>query len=47
MTVHTTKLLTGEEAASSAKLVSLGYVAMSENRPRVTGDGLMRITEIE
>jgi len=31
----------------SAKLVSFVHVAMIESDPRVTGDGLTRITEIE
>jgi hypothetical protein len=30
-----------------AKLVSLGYVAMTEKGPVVTGDGLILITESE
>ena len=30
-----------------SKLVSLGYVIMSERGPLVTGDGLIRITESE
>jgi hypothetical protein len=58
MTVHSAKLLTNEEWGSlievavsvpdhSAKLVSLVHVAMIESDPRVTGDGLTRITEIE
>jgi hypothetical protein len=33
--------------AHLAKLVSLGYVTMTENGPLVTGDGLIRITESE
>jgi hypothetical protein len=58
MTVHTPKLLTPEEFASLspdayipdshlAKLVALGYVAVTAKGPIVTGDGLMRITESE
>lgn len=34
-------------SAHLVKLVSLGYVAMTERGPIVTGDGLMRITESE
>ena len=30
-----------------SKLISLGYVIMSERGPLVTGDGLVRITESE
>ena len=33
--------------AHLAKLVSLGYVALTERGPIVTGDGLIRITESE
>jgi hypothetical protein len=33
--------------AHLAKLVSLGYVAITPKGPVVTGDGLMRITESE
>jgi hypothetical protein len=33
--------------AHLAKLVSLGYVAMTEKGPVATGDGLIRITESE
>jgi hypothetical protein len=33
--------------AHLAKLVSLGYVAMTARGPLVTGDGLIRITESE
>jgi hypothetical protein len=33
--------------AHLAKLVSLGYVAMTAKGPMVTGDGLIRITESE
>jgi hypothetical protein len=33
--------------AHFAKLVSLGYVAMTAKGPMVTGDGLIRITESE
>lgn len=29
------------------KLVTLGYVAVTDNGPAVTGDGLIRITESE
>jgi hypothetical protein len=34
-------------AAHLAKLVSLGYVAITARGPMVTGDGLIRITESE
>jgi hypothetical protein len=34
-------------SAHLAKLVSLGYVAMTAKGPMVTGDGLIRITESE
>ncbi len=58
MTVHSAKLLTNEKWASlievavsvpdhSAKLLSPVHPAMIESDPRVTGDGLTRITEIE
>jgi hypothetical protein len=30
-----------------SKLISLGYVLETANGPRVTGDGLIRITESE
>jgi hypothetical protein len=30
-----------------SKLISLGYVVETEKGPRVTGDGLVRITESE
>jgi hypothetical protein len=30
-----------------AKLIALGYVAMTANGQMVTGDGLIRITESE
>jgi len=33
--------------AHLAKLVTLGYVALTEKGPVVTGDGLIRITESE
>jgi hypothetical protein len=33
--------------AHLAKLVALGYVALTEQGPVVTGDGLIRITESE
>ena len=34
-------------ASHLAKLVSLGYVAVTSRGPLVTGDGLIRITESE
>jgi hypothetical protein len=34
-------------AAHLAKLVTLGYVAITAKGPVVTGDGLIRITESE
>jgi hypothetical protein len=34
-------------AAHLAKLVTLGFVAMTAKGPVVTGDGLIRITESE
>jgi hypothetical protein len=34
-------------AAHLAKLVTLGYVAITAKGPMVTGDGLIRITESE
>ena len=34
-------------AAHLSKLVSLGYVALTERGTLVTGDGLIRITESE
>jgi hypothetical protein len=34
-------------AAHMTKLLTLGYVALTENGPIVTGDGLIRITESE
>ena len=34
-------------AAHLGKLVALGYVALTEKGPVVTGDGLIRITESE
>jgi hypothetical protein len=34
-------------ASHLAKLVSLGYVAVTAKGPVVTGDGLIRITESE
>jgi len=34
-------------AAHLAKLLSLGYVAVTAKGPVVTGDGLIRITESE
>lgn len=34
-------------AAHLSKLVALGYVALTEKGPVVTGDGLIRITESE
>lgn len=34
-------------AAHLAKLISLGYVAVTDNGTVVTGDGLIRITESE
>jgi hypothetical protein len=34
-------------AAHLSKLVSLGYVALTERGALVTGDGLIRITESE
>jgi hypothetical protein len=34
-------------AAHLTKLVTLGYVALTEKGPVVTGDGLIRITESE
>ena len=33
--------------AHLAKLVALGYLALTTNGPMVTGDGLIRITESE
>jgi hypothetical protein len=33
--------------AHLAKLIALGYVAVTANGPVVTGDGLIRITESE
>jgi hypothetical protein len=57
MTVHAPKLLTPEEFASllevavsgpdANKLMTLGYVALRDQGPIVTGDGLVRITESE
>ena len=34
-------------AAHLAKLVSLGFVVLTDRGPLVTGDGLIRITESE
>ena len=34
-------------AAHLAKLIALGYVAVTAKGPLVTGDGLIRITESE
>lgn len=34
-------------ASHLAKLVTLGYVALTDKGPLVTGDGLIRITESE
>jgi hypothetical protein len=34
-------------ASHLSRLVALGYVALREQRPIVTGDGLVRITESE
>jgi hypothetical protein len=43
--------VSGPEASVPAshlgKLVSLGYVALTDKGPIVTGDGLIRITESE
>jgi hypothetical protein len=43
--------VSGPEASVPAshlgKLVSLGYVALTDEGPIVTGDGLIRITESE
>ncbi|WP_316228395.1 MULTISPECIES: hypothetical protein [unclassified Bradyrhizobium] len=33
--------------AHVTRLVTLGYVAIADNAPVVTGDGLLRITESE
>jgi hypothetical protein len=37
----------GIPASHLSKLVSLGYVAVMDQGPIVTGDGLIRITESE